>query len=113
VHPNTADSYDTNFLFVMSVPRNALVDRSIGTGQVIDDDPTPAGGIKNGSAVESDGVLGFPIRLSGPSDKGVVVLGGLFDGTALLGSDFRAGHDAPEGDPFPPGAGLGAPGRHR
>jgi Calx-beta domain len=110
VHPNTADSYDTNFLFVMSVPRNALVDRSIGTGQVIDDDPTPTVAIKDGSAVESDGVLGFPIRLSGPSDKGVVVLGGLFDGTALLGSDFRAEHDDPEGDPVRMVVGFVEPG---
>jgi hypothetical protein len=95
IRPNTADSYDANFLLVMSVPRSALVDRSIGTGQVIDDDPTPTAVVKDASAVESDGVLNFPISLSGPSDKGVVVLGELVDGTAMLGSDFRAEHDDP------------------
>jgi Calx-beta domain len=99
VRPNTADSYDTTFLLVMSVPRNALVDRSIGTGQVIDDDPTPTVVVKDGSAVESDGVLGFPIRLSAASDKAVLVLGELVDGTAKLGRDFRAEEDDGQGEP--------------
>jgi hypothetical protein len=39
-----------------------------------------------------------------------VVLGGLFDGTALLGSDFRAEHDDPEGDPVRTVVGFVEPG---
>jgi len=110
IRPNIADSYDANFLLAMSVPRSALVDRSIGIGQVIDDDPTPTVVVRGASAVEGDGVLSFPIRLSIPSDKGVVVLGGLVDGTAKLGRDFRAEHDEPGQEPVREVVGFVEPG---
>jgi hypothetical protein len=110
VHPNTADSYDVHFLLVLSVPHQALVNRSIGTGVVLDDDPTPTIVVGAGAAAEGDGLLSFPIRLSAPSDKGVVVFGELEDGTARLGSDFRSEHDDGEGDPERTAIGIVEPG---
>jgi len=99
VRPNVSDSYDEYFLLVLSVPHEALVGRSIGTGAVLDDDPTPTVVVGDASAGEGDGGLSFPIRLSAPSDKGVVVVGELVDGTAVLGTDFRAEHDDGQGEP--------------
>jgi hypothetical protein len=43
--------------------------------------------------------LGFSIQLSAASDKGVLVLGELVDGTAKLGRDFRAEEDDGTGEP--------------
>jgi hypothetical protein len=118
VQGNVADSYDLSFLPVLSVPHRvlsvlhrALVQRSIGTGVVLDDDPTPTLTVGAGAATEGDGLLSFPFRLSGPSDKGVQVLGELQDGTARLGSDFLSEFDDGEGDPERFAFGFVEPGR--
>ncbi|MFC9695047.1 Calx-beta domain-containing protein [Kribbella sp. NPDC056951] len=97
VKSNTRDSYDIQFSLVLSVPHEALLDKSFGHGEVIDDDPTPKLTLGNLTTVEKTGEVGFPMTLSAPSDKYVGVNGQLKDGTAVLKQDYLGYYD--EGDP--------------
>ncbi|TDD60107.1 hypothetical protein E1263_12440 [Kribbella antibiotica] len=97
VKSNTRDSYDLKFQLVLSVPQDALLDRSFGQGEVIDDDPTPTLTVGNLTTVEKNGEAGFPLKLSAASDKYVGLRGKLTDGTAVLKQDFVSQYD--EWDP--------------
>ncbi|WP_405061260.1 hypothetical protein OG474_06350 [Kribbella sp. NBC_01505] len=88
VEANTRDSYDLKLDLVLSVPQDALLDKSFGHGEVVDDDPTPTLTVGNLTTAEKNGEAGFPLKLSAPSDKYVSVTGSLKDGTAVLKQDF-------------------------
>ncbi len=89
VKSNTRDSYDIQFRLVLSVPQDALLDKSFGHGEVIDDDPSPTLTLGNLTTTEQAGSPGFPLTLSAPSDKYVIVYGDLKDGTAVYKQDYR------------------------
>ncbi|MFI5731895.1 Calx-beta domain-containing protein [Kribbella sp. NPDC051587] len=88
VKSNTRDSYDLQFNLTLSVPHEALLDKSFGLGQVIDDDPTPTLTVGNLTTAEKNGDAAFPLKLSAPSDKYVSIRGTLKDGTAVFKQDY-------------------------
>jgi len=93
VKSNTRDSYDVHFNLTLSVPSEALLDKSFGHGDVIDDDPTPTLTVGNLTTVEKNGEVGFPLKLSAPSDQYVGLHGLLKDGTAVLTQDYASTYD--------------------
>ncbi len=93
VKSNTRDSYDIHFTLTLSVPSEALLDKSFGHGDVIDDDPTPTLTVGNLTTVEKNGEVGFPLKLSAPSDQYVGLRGLLKDGTAVLTKDYASTYD--------------------
>ncbi|TDC25602.1 hypothetical protein E1261_23900 [Kribbella albertanoniae] len=97
VKSNTRDSYDLKFNLVLSVPQDALLDKSFGHGEVIDDDPTPTLTLGNLTTTEQAGDARFPLKLSAPSDRYVGIRGVLKDGTAVLKQDYLSEYD--EWDP--------------
>jgi hypothetical protein len=88
VNGNDVDNFDRVFAVVLSIPKEAIVDRSIGTGIVLDDDPTPTMQIGPASAPEGNGAVLLPLTLSNPTADGVFVDVTLADGTATLGADY-------------------------
>ena len=87
-HGNTSYGSSVVFPVVLAVPNDAILDRSVATGTITEDDPAPQLRISNATAVEHDGVLRFPMQLSRTTDSGVVVTGDLIAGSAHLGTDI-------------------------
>ena len=86
---NTLDDDDEmRFALVLSMARGVVPTDNTGVATVLDDDPTPTLSIGPGEAVESAGVLRFPLTLSEPSARYVDVAGELVDGTAVAGADY-------------------------
>jgi hypothetical protein len=79
---------DRVFPVVLSVPTNAVLDRSIATGTVRDDEPLPTVSLGPASGVEGSGEVLLPLTLSAPTADGVFVDVELSSGTATLGSDY-------------------------
>ncbi|MEV8375589.1 Calx-beta domain-containing protein [Kribbella sp. NPDC056861] len=101
---NTRDSYDTVFSLVLSVPHDALLGKSFGNGEVVDDDPTPILTVGNPTAAENAKTLKFPLKLSAPSDKYIWLGGQLKDGTAVIRKDYATPDD--DGTSNPPDRGT-------
>ncbi|MFC0629076.1 hypothetical protein [Kribbella deserti] len=100
IRANTSDGEDQRFEVVLSNPTQAVVGDSFGAGKVLDDDPAPA--VTIGPGVGTEGpqkMVSFPVRLSAPSDRGVVLMGELISGTAVLGKDFKSTEDDGSGAP--------------
>ncbi|WBQ07055.1 Calx-beta domain-containing protein [Kribbella sp. CA-293567] len=91
---NTRDSYDSVFSLVLSAPHDALLGKSFGNGEVIDDDPTPTLTVGHATAAENAKTLKFPLKLSAPSDKFVWLSGQAEDGTAVVRQDFTVPDDS-------------------
>jgi hypothetical protein len=72
---------------VLSIPKEAVLDHSIGTGTVFDDDATPTVRVGPASTSEADGVLRFPLTASGGTTDGIFVDAEIIAGTAHLGTD--------------------------
>jgi Calx-beta domain-containing protein len=87
IRGNTFDGSDRTFPVVLSIPKEAVLDHSIGTGTVLDDDPTPTLRVGAATAHEGDGVLRLPLTASGGTTDGIFVDAEIIDGTAKLGSD--------------------------
>jgi hypothetical protein len=87
-HGDTVFGQGVTFPVVLSVPRDAIVERNVATGTIVEDDPAPKLRIGSADAVESDGVLRFPMRIDADTADGVVVLGTVIDGTATVGDDI-------------------------
>jgi hypothetical protein len=84
---NTLDGADRTFPVVLSIPKEAVLDHSIGTGTVFDDDATPTVRVGPASTSEADGVLRFPLTASGGTTDGIFVDAEIIAGTAHLGTD--------------------------
>jgi hypothetical protein len=84
---NTFDGADRTFPVVLSIPKEAVLDHSIGTGTVLDDDPTPTLRVGAAAASEGDGVVRFPLTASGGTTDGIFVDAEIISGSAQLGSD--------------------------
>jgi hypothetical protein len=85
---NTTFGDTVTFPVVLSIPTEAIVDRSVATGTVVEDDPAPLLRIDDATATEHDGVIRFPLRVTRPTTNGVIVVGVVSDGTAKAGSDY-------------------------
>ena len=83
----------------LSAPSGAVLGSNVGHGVALDDDPRPTLRIGPAEAVESEGVLRFPVSLSVPSDQftGVDVL--VVEGSAQRGEDWQVESEE-EGDPL-------------
>jgi hypothetical protein len=99
VRSDTLSGPNIVFPVVLSIPSEAIIDRSIGAGIVRDDDPDAVLQIDPASAVESDGRLRMPMRVSAPTSQGVFVEATVEDVTARLfedyDTDFAFGEIAP------------------
>ena len=69
----------------------AVLDKTWGSGLVLDDDPKPSIRIGRAEATEDSGVLRFPVRLSAASDLGADLTVRLDPGTARRGTDYDIG----------------------
>jgi dienelactone hydrolase len=69
----------------------AVLDKTWGSGLVLDDDPMPSLQIGRAEATEDAGVLRFPVRLSAPSDRVADLTVRLEPGTARRGTDYDIG----------------------
>ncbi|MFC0627712.1 hypothetical protein [Kribbella deserti] len=96
VQGNTRDGWDGRYHLVLTGARHALVDKPLGTGLVIDDDPEPVFTIGTTGEGTEGGTVRFPLRLSAPSDKTWWFEGEFVDGTATLGDDFRSSMAPPD-----------------
>ncbi|WP_328991773.1 hypothetical protein OG394_36215 [Kribbella sp. NBC_01245] len=92
VDGNTRDGYDQRLSLVLSAPTGAIVGQSFGQTLVLDDDPDAVLTVGDGVGTEG-GMIRFPMKLSGPSDKFIYAAGRLASGTAILGKDFRSSQD--------------------
>ena len=87
------DENDETYSVVLSGAANAAIAKAIGTGTIVDNDPTPSLAINNVSVVEGDSGTKpaiFTVTLSAPSGRLVTVNYSTANGTATVGSDFSA-----------------------
>lgn len=74
--PILEDDYAENtqtFMLNLSGPINAVFDDSQGVGSILDNESTPCLSITNASAVETAGVIAFPVAVSIPRDEAITV----------------------------------------
>jgi hypothetical protein len=69
----------------------AVLDKTWGSGLVVNDDPMPSIRIGSAEATEDAGVLRFPVRLSSPSDLGADLTVRLDPASARRGTDYDIG----------------------
>jgi dienelactone hydrolase len=69
----------------------AVLDKTWGSGLVLNDDPMPSIRIGPAEATEDAGVLRFPVTLSAASDLGAALTVRLDPGTARRGTDYDIG----------------------
>jgi dienelactone hydrolase len=69
----------------------AVLDKTWGSGLVLDEDPMPSLRIGRAEATEDAGVLRFPVTLSTPSDRIADLAVRLDPGTARRGADYDVG----------------------
>jgi hypothetical protein len=88
VHGNTIDGVDRTFPVVLSYPKEAVLDHGIGTGTVVDDDPTPTLRVGPATAHEADGVVRFPLTASAGTTDWIFLDASIIAGTAHFGTDL-------------------------
>ena len=93
VNADTFDNPDRVFSVVLSIPKEAILDRSIATGTVVDDDEAPTISIGAATATEHEGVVKFPLTLSRPAADIVFVDAQINEFTARFGSDIASGNE--------------------
>ncbi len=87
------DENDETYSVVLSAPVNATIAKAIGTGTIVDNDPTPSLTINNVSVAEGNSGTTpavFTVTLSAPSGRTVTVNYATANGTATAGSDYTA-----------------------
>jgi len=85
----TDDEDERTLGVALSLPREAIVERGQAIVRVLDDDPEPTVQAGDGRGVEApEGVLAYPIRLSAPTGRYVLLSGFPVGGTATVGEDY-------------------------
>jgi hypothetical protein len=88
---NTRDGNDLKISLVLALPQQAILGNALGHAIVLDGDPEPVLTVTGrGLGREGSPTIGFPVKLSAPSDKFVAITGIVHDGTARVGSDYTA-----------------------
>lgn len=82
---------DEDFVLRLTNPNGAqIVDEFGAVATIIDNDGAPRLVIEDAEAVEADGTIDFPVRLSHESTEDVTVEYATFDGTAVQPDDYLA-----------------------
>ena len=92
---------EEQLVVTLSKPRNAVIDRGVGTLTIVDNDGGVTLRIEDEVVKAVEGIVRFTVRLSGPSLHPVSVAYRTEDGTARAGEDYRASSGVVE---FAPGA---------
>ena len=90
---DTINEGNETYTIVLSSPVNATLAKAIGTGTIVDNDPTPSLTINNVSVAEGNSGTTpavFTVTLSAPSGRTVTVNCATANGTATAGSDYTA-----------------------
>jgi hypothetical protein len=93
VFGDTTSEPNETFKVALSAATNATIAGSIGTGTILNDDPTPSISIADASTTEGDSgtkKLNLKVTLSSASASAVTVNYATSDGTATAGSDYVA-----------------------
>jgi len=89
VADETDDEDERTLGVALSLPREAVVERGQAVVSVLDDDPEPTVQAGDGRGVEApEGVLAYPLRLSAPTGRYVLLSGVRAGGTATAGQDY-------------------------
>lgn len=90
---DTMDEPNEKFTVGLGNPVNAIFQRAVGTATIVDDDAPPSVSIDDVTVTEGNGstIASFVVHLSAPSGFTTRVQFATSDGTALAGSDYRAG----------------------
>ncbi len=81
---------DETLTLTLSNPRNAIIERGVGTLTIVDDDGGVTLHIEDEVVQESAGMVRFTVHLSEPSSQPVSVSYRTRNGTAKAGEDYRA-----------------------
>ena len=92
---------EEQLVVTLSKPRNAVIDRGVGTLTIVDNDGGVTLRIEDALVKAVEGIVRFTVHLSGPSLHPVSVAYRTEDGTARAGEDYRASSGVVE---FAPGA---------